>query len=184
MLRQQIREHWHTYWRNPGDSGEPTRITWRLPRGFSAGDIQWPSPTPIPFEIVINYGFSGEVLFPIEVTAPANLRVGSVAALAADSTWLVCSDVCIMEQGALQLAVPVTAQGADDRVWGPRIAQAVANLPRASNAQARIVAGNPGALSIALPIARATCATRTSSRTRVTLSITPSRRAHASARVA
>src|SRR5690348_9511984 len=35
---------WHTYWRNPGDAGEPTTIDWTLPPGFSAGAIQWPVP--------------------------------------------------------------------------------------------------------------------------------------------
>ena len=30
---------WHTYWRNPGDSGEPVQITWELPDGAAAGEI-------------------------------------------------------------------------------------------------------------------------------------------------
>ena len=32
-LRLKIIPHWHTYWRNPGDSGEPTALEWRLPAG-------------------------------------------------------------------------------------------------------------------------------------------------------
>ena len=31
--------HWHTYWKNPGDSGYPTKITWDLPAGYGLGDI-------------------------------------------------------------------------------------------------------------------------------------------------
>ena len=46
-LVQQIVKGWHTYWANPGDSGEPTRIEWTLPNGASAGDIQWPAPKAI-----------------------------------------------------------------------------------------------------------------------------------------
>jgi DsbC/DsbD-like thiol-disulfide interchange protein len=38
-LRQQIQDGWHTYWRNPGDSGEPTHIAWTLPAAWRAGDI-------------------------------------------------------------------------------------------------------------------------------------------------
>jgi DsbC/DsbD-like thiol-disulfide interchange protein len=38
-LELDIREGWHTYWRNPGDSGEPTKLAWQLPPGFTAGDI-------------------------------------------------------------------------------------------------------------------------------------------------
>src|SRR5436190_14123306 len=49
-LRQQIIPGWHTYWRNPGDSGEPTSISaWHNPRGFAAGPLQWPAPEPLPF---------------------------------------------------------------------------------------------------------------------------------------
>ncbi|MGZ8937985.1 MAG: protein-disulfide reductase DsbD domain-containing protein, partial [Limisphaerales bacterium] len=35
---------WHTYWRNSGDSGLPTKIEWELPAGVTAGEIQWPIP--------------------------------------------------------------------------------------------------------------------------------------------
>ncbi len=44
-LNQQIIPHWHTYWVNPGDSGNATTIEWSLPEGATAGDILWPSPS-------------------------------------------------------------------------------------------------------------------------------------------
>ena len=28
---------WHTYWKNSGDSGQPTELQWTLPPGVSAG---------------------------------------------------------------------------------------------------------------------------------------------------
>ena len=40
--------HWHTYWKNPGDSGSPPIIDWKLPAGFTAGDFEWPHPDLIP----------------------------------------------------------------------------------------------------------------------------------------
>jgi len=36
--------HWHTYWKNPGDSGLPTQLNWTLPAGLQAGAIDWPLP--------------------------------------------------------------------------------------------------------------------------------------------
>jgi DsbC/DsbD-like thiol-disulfide interchange protein len=30
-LRLQHAPHWHTYWKNPGDSGLPTELTWTCP---------------------------------------------------------------------------------------------------------------------------------------------------------
>ena len=35
---------WHTYWKNAGDSGLPTEMTWTLPAGVSTGEIAWPAP--------------------------------------------------------------------------------------------------------------------------------------------
>lgn len=152
VLRENIREHWHTYWRNPGSSGEPTELTWTAPAGASVGEIQWPAPRAIPFAMLVNFGYEGEVLFPIEVTAPANARPGQVLNFTADAYWLVCSDICIPEEAQLTLSVPVAAAGRDDATWGPRVAAAVAALPkREEGVEARITAGSPARLSVAFP---------------------------------
>ena len=41
-LQTELDEGWHTYWRNPGDSGEPVQLTWILPQGVDIGPIAWP----------------------------------------------------------------------------------------------------------------------------------------------
>src|SRR5437016_3509193 len=61
-LRQQIQSGWHTYWRNSGDSGEPTRIKWTLPDGWTAGPFIWAAPRRLPVGPLMNYGYTGEVL--------------------------------------------------------------------------------------------------------------------------
>ena len=43
-LELDIRDGWHTYWRNPGDAGQATALTWALPTGWSASEILWPAP--------------------------------------------------------------------------------------------------------------------------------------------
>jgi thiol:disulfide interchange protein DsbD len=151
LLRQNIREGWHTYWVNPGASGEPTELTWTLPRGASAGEIRWPTPSAIPFAMLVNFGYSGEVLYPIELTAPADARPGQTLIFLADADWVVCSDICILEEARLDLAVPVEAAGRDDAVWAPRAAAAVAALPkREPGVDARISAEPPARLSVTL----------------------------------
>src|ERR1700732_3181097 len=42
-LELEIRDGWHTYWRNPGDSGQATKLEWQLPAGVGAGGIVWAS---------------------------------------------------------------------------------------------------------------------------------------------
>jgi thiol:disulfide interchange protein DsbD len=105
-LRETIRPHWHTYWKNPGDAGQPTDITWKLPAGVTADPIVWPAPTKIDVSGVVNYGFEGDVLLLVKITPPADFT-GSTLALAADAHWLVCSDVCIPEEGKFSLSLPV-----------------------------------------------------------------------------
>jgi thiol:disulfide interchange protein DsbD len=110
-VRLRMQEHWHTYWRNPGDSGEATAITWQLPPGFTAGPIQWPAPHRIPVGPLANYGYDGETLLLTQITAPAQLASGAPLAIKADVTWLVCEKECIPGEARLSLTLPVAAAG-------------------------------------------------------------------------
>jgi thiol:disulfide interchange protein len=105
-----IRDGWHTYWRNPGDSGQATTLKWQLPPGFTAGDIVWTTPHRFEIPPLVNYGYSKHAVHLINVTAPKELAVGTSVVLSAKAAWLVCSDVCIPEDGDLQLKLPVGGQ--------------------------------------------------------------------------
>jgi thiol:disulfide interchange protein/DsbC/DsbD-like thiol-disulfide interchange protein len=134
-LRQAIDDGWHTYWRNPGDSGEATTLAWTLPAGWRAGAIVWPAPQTLPTGPLMDYGYTGEVLLPVELTAPADARPGSVATLKAHASFLVCKDVCVPEDADVSLALPVVVgAGPADPQWGPRIAATLANAPSPAGA--------------------------------------------------
>ena len=108
-LHQRITPGWHTYWVNPGDSGEPPRIEWALPAGFIASEIAWPFPEKIRVGPAMTYGYSDEVVLPISITAPAGLRSGATIQLRGQASWLVCEKICIPEEAPIALALPVTA---------------------------------------------------------------------------
>ena len=110
-LRQTIRPKWHTYWKNPGESGLPTEIKWTLPPGVKAEPIVWPAPHRFDIGGVINYGFQDEAVLLVRITPPADLGISPLK-LAAEANWLVCEDVCIPEDGKFELSLPVTATGA------------------------------------------------------------------------
>jgi thiol:disulfide interchange protein DsbD len=145
---------WHTYWRNPGESGLPTEITWTLPPGAEVGPIVWPAPTRQPFDTLMNYGFSGEVLLAMPLTVPANARPGQTLRLEAQAFWLVCERVCIPQDGFFAIEVPVAASTRADATWGPRLEAAVAAAPRpAPKVKAVVTAGTApgGTLSVQVP---------------------------------
>jgi DsbC/DsbD-like thiol-disulfide interchange protein/cytochrome c biogenesis protein CcdA len=125
-LRLKIVPHWHTYWRNPGDSGEPTALDWKLPAGWTAGAIQWPAPQRLPIKHLLNFGYEGEVLHLVDVTVPADAN-GPVA-LNARATWLVCNpEHCIPEDVELSLQLPVGSGAAS--AWAGAIARTRDALP-------------------------------------------------------
>ncbi len=107
-----IRDGWHTYWRNPGDSGQATNLAWHLPTGFSAGDIVWTTPHRFELPPLVNYGYAKHAVHLVRITAPQDLKVGGDAVLEAKAGWLVCSDVCVPEDATLQLKLPTQAGAA------------------------------------------------------------------------
>ncbi len=106
-LRTLMDPKWHTYWLNPGDSGEPVSIQWDLPEELSAGDIVWPMPDAIPTGPLTNYGFENEVFFPVKFKVSDTAKPGDVLPVKADVFYLVCEEVCIPEQTDLTLNLVV-----------------------------------------------------------------------------
>src|SRR5580693_3928851 len=135
-LELEIRDGWHTYWRNPGDSGEPTKLAWQLPNGFSAGDIVWTTPHRFEIAPLVNYGYAKHAIHLVQLTAPKDLKAGSAVPLAAKASWLVCSDVCIPEDANLQLSMPTRTQaGAVDTAAAALFTTARSELPSAQPAR-------------------------------------------------
>ena len=99
---------WHTYWRNPGDSGLPTTLVWQLPAGATAGEIAWPTPKRLPVGPLMNYGYEGKLLLPVPVTVAPDFK-GNALEVKLTAQWLVCKDICIPEQGEFSLSVPARA---------------------------------------------------------------------------
>jgi thiol:disulfide interchange protein/DsbC/DsbD-like thiol-disulfide interchange protein len=125
--------HWHTYWTNPG-TGLATSLTWTLPPGFTASDIQWPAPHLLKDQTgaIIGNGYEAELFLPVTITPPADLKPGTSVTLAAAAEWLMCDEVCMPGDAKVSLTLPVVAGApAPDAQWGAKVAAAVAALPRA-----------------------------------------------------
>jgi len=130
-LKIKHQPHWHTYWKNPGDSGLPTTLTWTLPAGASASDIDWPAPHRLPIGPLMNYGYEGTLLLPVTLALPAGAaETGLEVKLRAE--WLVCKDVCIPEGGDFVLKLPAqTAIASHAALFDAARAAAPRPLPEA-----------------------------------------------------
>ncbi len=109
---------WHTYWKNPGDSGLPTLLEWQLPAGLAAGEIDWPVPEAIRVGPLLNYGYEGRMLLPVPITVAPDFvaPAGDTLTIRLHASWLICRVECIPEEGDFELQLPVrsaTAMQAD-----------------------------------------------------------------------
>ena len=107
--------HWHTYWKNPGDSGLPTTLAWTLPEGVSASEISWPLPVKIPIGNLANYGYEGTILLPVRLTIGASFKapvLSSEIDIGLKAAWLVCKTECIPQEGEFRLKLPVRSSSA------------------------------------------------------------------------
>ena len=96
---------WHTYWKNPGDSGQATTLSWNLPAGVSAGEIQWPMPSKFPIGHLANYGYDASVLLPVPLTLSETPQQALRVQL--EASWLVCRVECIPQSGQFEITLPV-----------------------------------------------------------------------------
>jgi thiol:disulfide interchange protein DsbD len=93
---------WHIYWMNPGDAGEPPHVQWTLPVGITAGPLRFPAPKRLPLGPLMDYGYEGEVYFPVMLNVAKSLKPGPVT-LHAKVNWLVCREVCIPGKAELEV---------------------------------------------------------------------------------
>src|SRR4028118_1472777 len=152
-LQFKTRPGWHTYWRNPGDSGSPTQVNWTLPSGFKAGELVYPYPEQMPIGPLMNFGYKSESLLLTEIKPPAKLPNQPVM-LRAKASWLVCEVECVPEESTFALTLPVTPKAPTvDSTWANAFAKTRQALPQPPprRATTRPPFDSPGANAFAKP---------------------------------
>jgi DsbC/DsbD-like thiol-disulfide interchange protein len=132
---------WHIYWQNAGDSGEPPRISWILPTGFSVGPIEWPAPERLGSGSIIDYGYEDQVLLLASIKTPASFdyEARNNVQFVADVKYVVCREICIPGKAHLALALPIS-DAAQAREWHEQFEQARKQIPKPAPAAWKISA--------------------------------------------
>ena len=130
-VRLQMDPGWHTYWRNGGDSGGPTKIEWRLPPGVTAGPTQWPVPEKFTEEDLITYVYHDEAVLLVPLKLAKDLKPGPLE-LKAEVSWLECEKLCVPGRDTVSasLAIANATQPSGDATV---IAAAQTKLPADGN---------------------------------------------------
>ncbi len=140
---------WHTYWKNPGDSGLPTRMEFALPEGLAAGEIKWPLPERQPAGGLVNFGYSHTELLPVSVAMPADISAETIA-ITLKASWLICELECIPGSGEYRLDLPI-ARRAEPSAHLAAFERAAARQARLVDVDARYGAEKSG-VDIAIPL--------------------------------
>jgi len=129
VLHQKMAAGWHTYWQNPGDSGQSAAIDWVLPDGVKLVPAAWPAPKRIEYGPLVNYGYKDEAALLFDVTLPADWPAGRALSLRAETEILVCADLCIPVNGELAIEIPTGAKTVRDDKVAALFEKARARLP-------------------------------------------------------
>jgi len=105
-LRLKMDDGWHTYWKNPGDSGMATSLHWETPDDFNIHDIDWPAPDYFEVGGLASYGYEGQIVLPVRLDVPEDFS-GDEVTLRATADWLVCKELCEPGSATLVITLPV-----------------------------------------------------------------------------
>jgi thiol:disulfide interchange protein DsbD len=135
-LHLKHKEGYHTYWKFPGIVGVPVSMVWSLPTGWKAGEIEWPEPEQVHMFQIRAQGYHGELVLPVRITPPSNLKPGTKVTLTGKAAWMCCGRDCNPDFADLTLELPVAATQEIDAKWEPAFAKAREATPPPLDASA------------------------------------------------
>jgi DsbC/DsbD-like thiol-disulfide interchange protein len=127
----QLPEGWHTYWLNPGDSGQAPQVRWSSNPPVRIAPLEFPYPEWIQGKSLVSFGYHDQVTFLTQAFLPPENPVGGNLVIQAQIKWLVCEETCIPQQKDLQLKLPIVNQPPLSNLSGAEtIAEAEKKLPK------------------------------------------------------
>lgn len=101
-------EHWHGYWRTPGDAGIAPVLDWSASQNLKEQILSWPAPSRLVISKLQNLVYTGHFILPLDLRL-ADLHGAARIALAID--YAACADICVLKHADLVLDVPAGAGG-------------------------------------------------------------------------
>jgi DsbC/DsbD-like thiol-disulfide interchange protein len=111
----QLQPGWHTYWRNPGDSGVPPRFDFSKSDNIEAVTILWPAPTKFADGAGgTSLGYQKQVVLPLRIVAK---NTDKPVTLRADINYAVCEKLCIPVEASAELGFTSVASTEDSALF-------------------------------------------------------------------
>lgn len=130
-LHFQLPKGWHTYWLNPGDSGQALQVQWSSSPLLRIAPLEYPYPDWIQGKSLVSFGYHDQVTFLTQAFLPPESPAGRNLVIRAQVKWLVCEEICIPQQEELQLKLPIVNQPPLSNLQGAEIiAEAEKKIPK------------------------------------------------------
>lgn len=117
---------WHVYWKNSGDSGEPTELKLSLPEGFRETERLWPAPERFMVGEMSEYGYRDTAVLPIRIKAPDDLKLYEKVEIKGHAVWLSCKDECVPSEAEVSLFLTTGMESAGNN---PVLTRALSEIP-------------------------------------------------------
>lgn len=129
-LRLDHNKDWHTYWKNPGDSGQPVQVIWEQTGSGQVEEMQFTTPVVIPTPPLVTYGYKDEVFLPFKANVDQAAATGQTITFKGTAKWLECRDICLPASADISQSVRVSAQPVKSR-WHKSIHKTIeTHLPQ------------------------------------------------------
>ena len=113
---------WHTYWRYPGNSGVPPRLSFAGSDNVASVKVLYPAPHAFTDETGTTIGYKGNVILPLRVIPR---QPGKPVTLRGKIDYAVCEKLCVPVEAKVELMLSPNS-GADNAA----LAAAEARVPR------------------------------------------------------
>jgi len=100
---------WHVYWKYPGETGLPTRVQFKVPDRFSAGELKWP--IPLAFKKTdggIDFGYEKSLLLWTNIDVPSDAELNSNVDIDSVVSWISCKEICIPGKANLKFDTKIS----------------------------------------------------------------------------
>jgi len=121
-IKMDMQENWHTYWKNPGDSGGPIKVKWGYKdTEINISEIFWPAPELIPYPPLMTYGYEDFAIFPFEVTS-SKISIDEID-IEAEIDFLICADICVPEKAYIKTTIGDIGEDYKLNEWFKKVPQ-------------------------------------------------------------
>jgi thiol:disulfide interchange protein DsbD len=93
-----VAKGWHTYAKEPGDSGMPPSFTFSGLDGIQVSEWKFPPAKTFTDSIGTSYGYEDQVVLLGEVLIPKDVEEGRTVELTVKLSWMICKDICVFQQ--------------------------------------------------------------------------------------